>query len=56
MNSAEETKRWGQQGNVVSLAYQDPEFSELIALPTVLEALTELGFAHTRYFGGAVIC
>ncbi len=54
-NSAEEKKRRGHQGNVVSLAYQDPVFSELIALPAALEALAGLGFAHPRYFGGAII-
>ena len=54
-NSAEERRRRGHQGNVVSLAYQDPVFSELIALPTALAALAALGFARPRYFGGAII-
>ena len=38
-NSAEEKRKRGHQGNVVSLAYQDPVFAELIALPAALEAL-----------------
>ena len=54
-NSAEEKRRRGHQGNVVSLAYQDPVFSELIALPAALEALAALGFTRPRYFGGAII-
>ena len=54
-NSAEEKRKRGHQGNVVSLAYQDPVFSELIALPAALEALAALGFARPRYFGGAII-
>ncbi len=54
-NSAEEKRRRGHQGNVISLAYQDPVFSELIALPAALEALAALGFARPRYFGGAII-
>lgn len=54
-NSAEEKRKRGHQGNVVSLAYQDPVFSELIALPAALGALAALGFARPRYFGGAII-
>ena len=54
-NSAEEKRKRGHQGNVISLAYQDPVFSELIALPAALEALAALGFARPRYFGGAII-
>ena len=54
-NSAEEKRRRGHQGNVVSLAYQDPVFSELIALPAALAALAALGFNRPRYFGGAAI-
>ena len=54
-NSAEEKRKRGHQGNVVSLAYQDPVFSELIALPAALDALAALGFARPRYFGGAII-
>lgn len=54
-NSAEEKRKRGHQGNVITLAYQDPVFSELIALPAALEALAALGFARPRYFGGAVI-
>ncbi|MDE0346097.1 MAG: phytanoyl-CoA dioxygenase family protein [Boseongicola sp.] len=54
-NSAEERKRRGHQGNVVSLNYQDPVFSELIALPAALEVLAGLGFDDPRYFGGAII-
>ena len=54
-NSAEEKRRRGHQGNVVSLAYQDPVFSELIAMPAALKALAALGFARPRYFGGAII-
>ncbi len=54
-NSAEEKRKRGHQGNVITLAYQDPVFSELIALPAALGALAALGFARPRYFGGAVI-
>ena len=54
-NSAEEKRKRGHQGNVISLAYQDPVFSELIALPAALAALAALGFARPRYFGGAII-
>lgn len=54
-NSAEEKRKRGHQGNVVSLAYQDPVFSELIALPAALNALAALDFARPRYFGGAII-
>ena len=54
-NSAEERKRRGHQGNVVSLNYQDPVFSELISSPEALGALARLGFNDVRYFGGAVI-
>ncbi len=54
-NSAAERKRRGHQGNVVSLNYQDPVFSELIASPDALGALAGLGFNEPRYFGGAII-
>ena len=54
-NPAAEKQRRGYQGNVVSLAYQDPVFSHLIALPAALAALTGLGFPRPRYFGGAII-
>ena len=54
-NPDTERRRRGHQGNVVSLAYQDPVFSELIALPAALAALAGLGFPRPRYFGGAVI-
>ena len=54
-NSGEEKRKRGHQGNVITLAYQDPVFSELIALPAALEALAALGFARPRYFGGAII-
>ena len=50
-----ERQRRGNQGSVVSLAYQDRVFAELIAWPATWAALRELGFARARYWSGSVI-
>ena len=51
----EEKQRRGNQGSVVSIAYQDRAFAELIAWPPTWAALRELGFERARYWGGSVI-
>ena len=43
------------RGSVVSIAYQDRAFAELIAWPPTWAALRELGFERARYWGGSVI-
>ena len=51
----EEKQRRGNQGSVVTIAYQDRAFAELIAWPATWAALRELGFARARYWSGSVI-
>lgn len=51
----EERDRMRYQGSSISLRYQDPVFAELIGWPGSLQALSQLGFEHPKYWTGYIL-
>lgn len=53
--SAADAERYKYQGTNVEVAYQDPVFARLFALPAALDALASVGFAQPKFWSAYML-
>ncbi len=53
--SVADVEKYRYQGTNVQVAYQDPVFARLIALPAALRALTALGFDQPKFWSAFML-
>jgi len=53
--SREDAERYKYQGSNIQVAYQDPVFARLFALPRALQALQDLGFHSPRWWSSFLL-
>jgi hypothetical protein len=53
--SREDTEKYRYQGSNISVAYQDPVFARLFALPAALDALRALGFESPKWWSAFLL-